>query len=196
MKRLEFVLIRLRYGLRHPVVRVGVIAVLAMATCALLALLTWWGPMKLEQWKYLDAVESKRKAWLEGKRTVEVSQANRKARITLALLEKKLNSGLNQSQAVQLISKLAARHGVRVLSQSFEAGKKQEGLAALYIDLTLLGGYQGVRDVLAELPNTNGWIEVLEANLASAGNGSTQVKAQLTLAAYRYTRDSHDRGGM
>jgi hypothetical protein len=40
----------------------------------------------------------------------------------------------------------------------------------------------------------SGWVEVLDANLESAGNGGTQVKAQLTLAAYRYPQASSSRG--
>lgn len=194
MKRLELVPIRLRYSLRHPAVRAGGILAVTLALCSLLVLLAWWGPMKVEQWRYQEAAAAKRKAWLDGKRALELSQANRKANATVALLERKLNSELNQAQAVQTISRLAANHGVRVLSQSFEAGKKQEQVAVLFIDLTLLGSYQGLREMLEDLPGMSGWVEVLEANLDTAVNGGAQVKAQLTLAAYRYPRGSNSRG--
>ena len=149
--------------------------------------------MKLEQLKYRDAVEMKRKAWLDGKRTLELSRANRQANAAAALLEQKLNSKLNQAQAVQIISKLAASHGVRVLGQSFEAGKKQEPIAVLYIDLTLLGSYQGLRGMLEDFTRMNAWVEVLEANFDTAVNSGAQVKGQLTLAVYRYAQDR--RGG-
>lgn len=192
MKRFEDVLTGLRYGLRHPAARAGGMLALVLFISTLLVLAFWWGPMKLEQWKYLDTAESKRKAWLDGKRSQELSQAASEAKGTVALLERKLSSELNQAQAVQVISRLAASHGVRVLSQSFEVGKKQEPVAVLFIDLTLLGSYQGLREILERLPEMNGWVEVLDANLESAGSG-TQVKAQLTLAAYRYPQGSHGR---
>ncbi len=192
MKRFDESLARLRYGLRHPAARAGGVLALALSLSALLVLAVWWGPMRLEQWKCLEAAESKRKAWLDGKQAQELSQASREARGTVALLERKLDSDLNQAQAVQTISRLAASHGVRVLSQSFEAGKKQEPVAVLLIDLTLQGSYQGLREILESLPEMNGWVEVLEANLESAGSGA-QVKAQLTLAAYRYPRGSNGR---
>ncbi len=194
MRRSEDVLTQLRYGMRHPVVRAGGILALTLFLCGLLVLFAWWGPMKLEQWKYQETLESKRKAWLDSKRALELSQGSRKASATVALLERKLDSRLNQAEAVQIISRLAAKHGVRVLSQSFEAAKKQEQVATLFIDLTLLGSYQGMRGMLEDLPNMSGWVEVLEAGFDSALIGGAQVKGQLTLAAYRYAQSGHDGG--
>ncbi len=194
MNHLEDMLGRLRYGLRHPAARAGGVLALALSASALLVLVFWWGPMKLEQWKYLDAAAAKRKAWLDGKRAQELSQARREAGATVALLERKLDSELNQAQAVQVISRLAASHGVRVLSQSMEAGKKQGPVTVLFMDLTLQGSYQGLREILESLPEMSGWVEVLDANLESAGTGGAQVKAQLTLAAYRYPQASSGGG--
>lgn len=196
MKKLGNVLYRLRYTLRHPLLRAGVIATLAVLLAALLLTLAWWGPMKLEQWKNIDTLDAKHLELREAKRALGISQANRNAQTTVALIEKKLHAEMNQAQAVQLLSKLAARQKVRVLSQSFETGKKQEQIEALYIDLTLLGDYRGIRGMLAELPKMNGWIEVLEANFDSAAKGEAQVKCQMTLAVYRYAQNSNDGGGL
>lgn len=196
MKNLKNILYRLRYALRHPVLRAGVIATLAVLSSALLVSLAWWAPLKLEQWKNIEALDAKQLELREAKRASAISQANRNAQTTVALIEKKLHAEMNQAQAVQLLSKLAARQKVRVLSQSFETGKKQDQIEALYIDLTLLGDYGGIRGMLAELPKMNGWIEVLAANFDSAGQGGGQVKCQLTLAVYRYAQNSNDRGGL
>jgi Tfp pilus assembly protein PilO len=196
MKSLKKILYRLRYALRHPLLRAGVIATLAVLLASLLVALAWWGPMKLEQWKSIEALEAKQLELHEAKRASAISQANRNALTTVTLIEKKLHAEMNQAQAVQLLSQLAARQKVRVLSQSFETGKKQEQIEALYIDLTLLGDYRGIRGMLAELPKMDGWIEVLAANLDSAAKGGAQVKCQLTLAVYRYAQNSNGRGGL
>jgi hypothetical protein len=194
MNKLKNLLSKALYVMRYPLLRAGAMITLVILTCTLLVSLAWWGPMKLEQWKTVETIDENRYVLQEVKRVSEISQANRNAQITVALMEKKLHAEMNQAQAVQQLSKLAASQKVRVLSQSFETGKKQDQIETLYIDLTLLGDYRGIRGMLAELPKMKVWIEVLEANMSSAVKGGEQVKCQLTLAVYRYAQNNSGRG--
>ena len=196
MNKLKNKLNNMRYVMRHPLLRTGVVTTLALLAGLLIVSLAWWGPMKLEQWNTAAAIDARQLALQDAQRAAQLSKANSNAMTTIALLEKKLHAELNQAQAVQLLSQLATRQKVRILSQSFETGKKQDQIETLYIDLTLLGDYHGIKGMLAELPRMNGWIEVLEANMANAAKGGKQVKCQLSLAIYRYSQNNNDRGSL
>ena len=109
MNKLKNNLNSMRYAMRHPLLRTGIVTTLALLAGLLIVSLTWWGPMKLEQWNTIAAIDAGKLAHRDAQRAAQLATANSNALTTITLLEKKLHAELNQAQAVQLLSQLAAR---------------------------------------------------------------------------------------
>lgn len=178
----------LRYSARCKAVRHGMFAVLAAALLALVIMLAWWGPAQREHAQLLHSIDARRAAMVEGVRSAQVARAQREALPVVALLEKKLQAHSGQAELIQGIARLAARRGVRVVSQSFDEGKAQRGDAAIYLELGLLGDYPSLRRLMGDLAALPMWIEVVEERLELVNASGGQVKAQMRLLTYRGTK--------
>ena len=176
---------KLRYSLRSGIVRLGAAATLLTALLCLITVLAWWGPAQREQSDLQQQIASKRSATVNAVRMSNVAHAQRKAMQSIVLLEKKLEVHAGQAELIQGIAKLAERRKVRVISQSFDEGRAQQGDAALYLELGLSGSYTGVRDLLADFSTLPMWIEVIETRIDRNIEAGGAIKAQLRLLTYR-----------
>lgn len=189
MKILTEVLSMLRYSMRCKAVRHAMFALLAAAILCIVIVLAWWGPAKREQAQLSQNIDAKRAAMVAAVRTAQVAQAQREALPAVALLEKKLEVRTGQADLIQGIARLAAKRGVRVLSQSFDEGRVQYSDAQLYLELGLLGDYASLRKLMSDLATLPMWIEVVEARLERTGEGGALVRAQMRLLTYRAARE-------
>ena len=89
---------------------------------------------------------------------------------------------------VGTVARLAAQRGMRVVSQSFDEGRAQQGDGALYLNLGLTGNYPSLRLLLADFSGLPVWLEVVEAHIERVGDGGRLVRAQLRLLTYRTDR--------
>ena len=176
---------KLRYSLRSGIVRLGAAATLLTALLCLITVLAWWGPAQREQSDLQQQIASKRSATVDAVRMSNVVHAQRKAMQSIAQLEKKLEVHAGQAELIQGIAKLAERRKVRVISQSFDEGRAQQGDAALYLELGLSGSYTSVRDLLADFSTLPMWIEVIETRIDRNIEAGGAIKAQLRLLTYR-----------
>lgn len=118
----------------------------------------------------------------------EMVALQRDALRSVALLEKKLQAHAGQADMVQQIAQLANRRGVRVVSQSFDEGKGQQGRGALYLELGLSGKYAALRGMIGDLAALPIWVEVVDAHFERGASGAAPVRAQLRLLTYRGER--------
>ena len=188
MRMLAEAMVMLRYSLRCKAVRHGMFAMLVAATICIMVLLVWWGPAKREQAQLLRNIDARRAAMVEAVRSAQVAHAQREALPAVALLEKKLEARAGQADLIQGVARLAAKRGVRVVSQSFDEGRAQHSDAQLYLELGLLGDYASLRRLMSDLATLPMWIEVVEARIERAGEGGTLVRAQMRLLTYRAAR--------
>lgn len=179
------------YGLRCQAVRLALGALLAAALACLLIALFWWWPAQREQLQLTQQIDARRAAVVRAEKLRQAAQAQRQVLPALAAQERKLQARAAQADLIQGIARLAARRGVRVVSQSFDEGKPQPGQAQpLYLDIGLAGDYLGLRRLSGDLATLPMWIEIVEERLESAGQGGTAVKAQLRLLTYRHAQEA------
>lgn len=178
----------LRYCLKHPWLRLGMIVLSALLVLNLLLGIGWWGPARLAYSDAQTQYANKRMQWREAQHAAAMIAAYRQAQITVEQMEQKLGVELNQAQAVQMLGKLAAAQKVRILSQAFDAGQKNGTLDVMHIDLVLQGSYQGLRGMQVELIKAPAWIEVLELHMERSANDEAAIKCRMSLVIYQAAR--------
>lgn len=184
MKLLEAIKV-LRYSLRCKQVRYGMYAMLLGAIACTLIMLVWWGPAKLEHANLSHHIDAIRAIKVEALRAGEVARGQREVLPAVTLLEKKLEAHSGQAELMQGISRLASKRGVRVISQSFNEGKAENGDAPLYLELGLAGDYTALRRLTGDLATLPMWIEVVEEHFERASESGSLVKLQMRLLTYR-----------
>ena len=172
----------LRYSLRHPAARAGLWACAVALAAAGAAFAAWW-PEQRAHAALEETLATKRRAVVEGRRAEELARAYREARLHVAALDAKLRHGATQAQLVQGFARLARRHGVRILGETYDEGRnaRQPQLSA---ELTLQGSYAGLRDFVADLATLPTWSEVHEVRIENV-HGAALQKGRVRIVTYR-----------
>jgi hypothetical protein len=178
MKRL---LDDLRYGARHPWARGGLWACAATLAALCAALAAWW-PEERAHAQLEDAVSAKRRMLVEGRRAEELARAYEEAKVRVGTLEAKLQHAATQAQLVQSFARLARRHGVRIVGETYEEGRGAG--RQLGAELVLQASYPSLREFIAELATLPTWSEVHEVRIENA-QGAAQQKARVRIVTYR-----------
>ena len=173
----------LRYAARHPVARAGLWAAAAAATIALVALAFWW-PVHRDAASLEDRIAAKRRELAGARQSHELLAAYTKASKDVATLEKKLQHAATQSQLVENFARLARRHGVKIMSETYEDARGAQ--PALSAELTVQGEYPALRDFLRELSALPTWSEVQEVRLESV-QGTGAQRGRIRIVTYRQT---------
>jgi hypothetical protein len=187
MKWNQEMLAMLRYNWRCRPMRLSAYAALATLISSLLIALAWWMPAQREAAALQAEIEARRTAMVESVRMEQMIALQRDALRNVTLLEKKLRATAGQADMVQEVARLANRHGVRVLSQSFDEGKGQHD-GALYLELGLSGPYAALRAMIGDFTALPTWVEVVDAHFERGASGAAPVRVQLRLLTYRGER--------
>jgi Tfp pilus assembly protein PilO len=171
----------LRYAARQPLARAGTWAAGASAVAMLAALVAWW-PAHRDAAALEDRVAAKRRALADARHADELAAAYAKASRDVAALEKKLAYAATQSQLVQDFARLARRHGVRIVSETYEEARGPQ--PSLGAELTVQGDYLALRDFVRGLSALPTWSEVQEVRLESA-QGSASQRGRIRIVTYR-----------
>jgi hypothetical protein len=172
----------LAYSARHPWARAGawvfLLSLLFLATMAAL----WW-PLAQEGHAMEQAIADKRRALLRARESEALAAAYAQAHKGAAALERKLAHGATQAQLVQSFARLARRHGVKVVSETYEEGRNA-AQPALSAELTVQAAYPALREFVRELAALPTWSEVQEVRIENAAGGATQ-KGRIRIVTYR-----------
>lgn len=173
----------IRYGLRHPLARTGLRALLGALLVLGGALVLWWPAQRVDS-GLQSQINAKRRALIEAQQADELLYRYAGAQQSVPALEKKLEQSVSQAQLVESLSRLAHRHGVRVASETYEEGRSAGGQSLLLAELTVQGSYGAVRNFLRDLPTLPMWTEVHEVRFEAA-RGSATVRGRIRVATYR-----------
>ena len=173
----------LRYSARHPWARAGLWAVGAAAVVAAAAVAAWW-PAQREHAALEDEIASKRAGLVQARQAEELSRAYAQARSAVAALEKKLQHGATQAQLVENFARLARKHGVKILAETYDEGRNPGAQPALSAELTVQGSYSALREFLRELSALPTWSELHEVRLETVQGTATQ-KGRIRIVTYR-----------
>jgi Tfp pilus assembly protein PilO len=173
----------LLYGARHPWARAGLWACGAAGGLLLVVLALWW-PAQRERALLEDKIAGKRREFVQTQQADELLRAYTQARKEVALLEKKLEHAATQSQLVENFARLARKHGVKIISETYEEGRAAGSQPMLNAELSVQGGYPALRDFLHDVSALPTWSEVQEVRLESVQGAATQ-KGRIRVMTYR-----------
>jgi len=173
----------LAYSARHPWARAGLCAALAAAVALAAALAAWW-PLQNEHRALEEEISAQRRALARARESEELARAYRQAEKDAASLERKLQHGATQAQLVQGFARLARRHGVKIVSETYEEGRNAAAQPALNAELAVEAGYPALRDFVRELSALPTWSEVQEVRIESAPGGAAQ-RGRIRIVTYR-----------
>jgi hypothetical protein len=174
-------LAEMRYASRHPLARAGAWAAAAAATLMIAALAAWW-PAHRDAAALDERIAAKRRALADARHGDELLAAYGQASRDVALLEKKLRYGATQAQLVQDFARLARRHDVKILSETYDETRGPQ--PSLSAELAVQGGYPALRDFVRGLSLLPTWSEVQEVRLESA-QGAALPRGRIRIVTYR-----------
>lgn len=174
-------LAELRYASRHPLARAGAWALAAAGASMIVALGAWW-PAHREAAALDERLAAKRRALADARRGDELLAAYVRASQDVASLEKKLRYAATQSQLVQDFARLARRHGVKIVSETYEEARGPQ--PSLSAELAVQGDYPALRDFVRDLSALPTWSEVQEVRLESA-QGAASQRGRIRIVTYR-----------
>ena len=174
----------LRYSARHPWARAGLWTCAGTAALMLAVVAVWW-PENHERAALEDTIAGKRRELVQARQADELLRAFAQARKEVALLENKLEHAATQSQLVENFARLARRHGVKIVSETYEEGRAAGAQPVLNAELSVQGGYPALRDFLQDVSALPTWSEVQDVRLESVQGAATQ-KGRIRVMTYRH----------
>jgi len=174
----------LRYILRHPRVQSALIAAFASTGLLLLVVLAYWLPARHATQSLVGEIDHYRRIAHDKRYSTELAAAVKRASAQIAEIEKKLDQNAVQSVLVQHLSLLAKRHGLRILTSSYDEGKPQDGFQPMSHELAVQGGYSGLRGFLAEIPSLP-TLTVIEDSTITRNRDGGSLKATLFFRTWR-----------
>ncbi len=172
---------------KHPKVRRAGWAALAAALADFMALAAFWAPAAWSHCQLERAIDADRSTRREAARTLQTAQAYSRFSSLSGDLEAKWNTPVTQAGLVESLTRSAARHHLRVLSQDFNVKSLPEGGTAFEQNLSLSGDYAAIREFLGGLEDLPCLTLVRQARLEREGTGSAEVRAVLELWTYEKT---------
>lgn len=173
----------LRYSVHHACARAALIACALSIGAAAVAVVAWW-PVRQTSARLEAQIDAKRRDLVRMHQAQEVLHAYTRARKSVGLLEKKLRQAATQAQLVENLARLARKHGVHVVSETYEEGRGSP--ATLNADLAVQGSYRALRDFMRDLPALPTWSEAQEVWLEKM-RGSRLIKGRFRIVTYRGT---------
>jgi Tfp pilus assembly protein PilO len=173
----------LRHSARHPWVRGGLRACALGAALLAASAAAWWPAQRGNAALETD-IAAKRRTLSQTRQAQELVGAYAKAAKEVALLERKLKHAATQAQLVESFARLAARHGVKIVGETYDEGRGAAGQAGLSAELSVQGPYPALREFLRELSALPTWSEVQEVRLETARESGLQ-KGRIRIMTYR-----------
>lgn len=186
MKTARFSKSGIRYAMKNPLARAGGLACLA-AALALAAAGGYRWPAQRANLELADRVAAGRRALVEARQAEELAKVYAQDLRDVPLLERKLETAVDQTRIIDGLGRLAREHGLRIVNQSYS--ERAGGHAGeLVVELAVEGSYGAIRNFLHGLARLPVWLEAQEAQLAKTDEAGV-VRGRLRLINYRLRND-------
>jgi len=183
----------LRYSLRHPTVRLGLVVAVITSTAVLIMTLGYWWPVHHGHELLVGEVKLKRRMVVEAMQAKELASAYRLASQNIVMLEEKLEADSSQAGLVQNVTELARDRGIRILSEAYDEGREENGYVPLHQEIALQGDYSALRRFLMDIHTLPSWTVVQESRFEGSRKQPGRVKATIKLVTYREAPARKDR---
>lgn len=173
----------MRYSLRHPLVRLGVLSSLIAGGAMVAAAAMWW-PAYGVHVDLTDQLAAGQRGLVDARQAGELAKAYAKALHDVPRLEQKLETAINQTQLVDGLGYLAREQGILILHQTYAERSGESGGGDLVVELAVEGPYEAIRNFLHGLQTLPIWVEVQEVQLAQTDDEAV-VKGKLRMISFR-----------
>lgn len=173
------------YALRDRRVRLTITIDAVLLMLLLATILLYWWPQVSAQRQLHGQIEESRRALVIALQASDIAKAHAEAARVTKAVDEKLRAPVKQAQLVQGLAMLARTHGVRIVSESYEEGKRQTDYAPLFLQVMVEGKYGGIRGFLSDLSTLPLWLEAEELRLERLRESSSVLRAQVRLRAIR-----------
>lgn len=175
---------QLEYVIRHPVVKSGAVAAVAMILLTVgVAAFIWW-PAVSERDQMTHEVSSLRVDIGHAINRINTAENFYGALTRANAISEKLGAEASQADLTDQINQLAAKLGIKILNESNEERKIRMGYLPMFRELSIQGDYVSTRKFLLALRQLPTWTTVQELHLTKK-NMSSDLKAVITLVTYR-----------
>lgn len=173
----------MRYSLRHPLVRLGVLSSLIAGGAMVAAAAMWW-PAYGVHVDLTEQLAAGQRGLVDARQAGELAKAYAKALHDVPRLEQKLETAINQTQLVDGLGYLAREQGILILNQTYAERGGESGGGDLVVELAVEGPYEAIRNFLHGLQTLPIWVEVQEVQLAQTDDEAV-VKGKLRMISFR-----------
>ncbi len=173
-------------ALKHPAVKRAAWALLGMAGLDLLLLAAFFGPAAWRHARLEDEIAGERRSRLEGMRGEETASDYARLSKAAMVLEGKWRRNADQAGLVESLGRLSAQCGLKVVSQDFIVTDSKGGGKIFKQNLSLAGGYPGLRKFLRGTDNLPNLTVVERARFERASDKGDGVRATLELWTFSH----------
>lgn len=176
-----------KFSMRHPIVIIGLLSLtLVTASTLIFGALYWW-PMHSEKGQGQTELALLRKDIIHHTQKIELAKAYYHTKDAIIELENKLNAKNSQAALVGNLTRLAKLDKIKILSESYEEGREENGYIPLYQEIILQGKYPAIKRFLSDVQALKTWTVIREARLERVKKRN-YIKAVLTLVTFRRLR--------
>lgn len=175
-----------RYFLAHPKVKRAWIASVVAIVVTLGVWLAYWLPLQNNISVLQQEITLKRRALVNTVEQQKMVNAYRRVSKQVGVLKGKLRYRGSQSDLVRNLTRLAKKHRVTIVSESFDEGKTKHGYSSLILDLNLRGSYPAIRAFIRDIPSLPSWSVIQSARLEASRKNRQRIKTTLRLVTYRF----------
>jgi hypothetical protein len=171
------------YSLKHPKVKLATGAAVFFLVLDLILFCFFWLPVALQNHRLQKGIEDHQKEVLEISRAQALADRYEYISKRVNILESKWASPVSQSELIRSLDRLAAREGLKVISQDFDLHPSVGNGECFIQNITLIGNYRSLRKFLDDLEDLSTLTLVEQARLERVGDGA-HVRANLVLTTY------------
>jgi len=171
------------YSLKHPRVKIAAMAVGFIFGVNLILFGFFYMPVALRNHQLQKAIDDHQNKISEINREQALIGRYENLSKRVSFLETKWAASNSQSELIRSLDRLAAKEGLKIVSQDFDLQPSGTGGKCFVQNITLLGNYKSLKIFLDELENLPTLTLVEQARLERVGEGA-QIRANLELTTY------------
>lgn len=168
-------------ALKHPAVKRAAWALAGIGALDLLLLALFFGPAAWRHARLEDEIAGERRARLEAMHGEETAADYARLSKAAMVLGQKWRKNADQAGLVESLGRLSAQCGLKVVSQDFIVTDSKGGGKVFKQNLSLTGGYAGLRKFLKETDSLPNLTVVEQARFERAEGKGDGVRATLEI---------------
>ena len=188
MTNMKKLMVTIKYMMKHPVNRMQVPVLTAVAGISLIILCAYWLPAWISHSSVKSKITQAKQMIQDSKNSQMINDAYTQSSETVSVIQKKLAS---QSTTGDIISKINELARINKMALSIENSNNKDEVLSGYelsvLDISVRGSYQGFRSFISGLEKFDSMIVMRRVKIEREPKQGGMVKAAVKTAIYRKT---------